>query len=79
MYSFHLLSHFLSIFFFYFLFYSSSLFFSYSLLSPLFLFLFKNERYLKRIFKDLFERQAFEDDGVYDWDMLKKKQEQGKY
>ena len=34
-------------------------------------------RYLKRIFKDLFERQAFEDDGVYDWDMLKKKQEQG--
>ena len=36
-------------------------------------------RYLKRIFKDLFERQAFEDDGVYDWDMLKKKQEQGKY
>ena len=34
-------------------------------------------RYLKRIFKDLFERQAFEDDGVYDWDMLKRKQEKG--
>jgi hypothetical protein len=34
-------------------------------------------RYLKRIFKDLFERQAFEDDGVYDWDLLKKQQEQG--
>lgn len=29
-------------------------------------------RYLKRIFRDLFERQAFEDDGVFDWDILKK-------
>ena len=27
--------------------------------------------------QDLFERQAFEDDGVYDWDLLKKQQEQG--
>jgi hypothetical protein len=34
-------------------------------------------RYLKRIFKDLFERQAFEDDGVYDWDVIKKQQEKG--
>ena len=33
-------------------------------------------RYLKRIFKDLFERQALEDDGVYDWDVLKRHQEQ---
>jgi hypothetical protein len=32
---------------------------------------------LKRIFKDLFERQAFEDDGVYDWDIIKKQQEKG--
>jgi len=38
---------------------------------------FSVARYLKRIFKDLFERQAFEDDGVYDWDLLKKQQEQG--
>jgi hypothetical protein len=29
-------------------------------------------RYLKRIFKDLFERQNFEDDGIFDWDILKK-------
>lgn len=34
-------------------------------------------RYLKRIFKDLFERQALEDDGLYDWDVLKHQQEQG--
>jgi serine/threonine protein kinase len=33
-------------------------------------------RYLKRIFKDLFERQSLEDDGVYDWDVLKRHQEQ---
>lgn len=33
-------------------------------------------RYLKRIFKDLYERQGFEDDGIFDWDLLKKKQEQ---
>eukprot|EP00605_Chrysophyceae_sp_TOSAG23-4_P002855 GSChrysophyteH1.ASY1.ANO1.3144.1 assembled CDS len=33
-------------------------------------------RYLKRIFKDLFDRQAFEDDGQYDWDVLKRRQEQ---
>jgi len=32
-------------------------------------------RYLKRIFKDLFERQGLEDDGVYDWDVLKRHQE----
>lgn len=29
-------------------------------------------RFLKRIFRDLFERQSFEDDGVFDWDILKK-------
>lgn len=29
-------------------------------------------RYLKRIFKDLFERSGYEDDGVYDWDVAKK-------
>jgi serine/threonine protein kinase len=34
-------------------------------------------RYLKRIFKDLFERQGFEDDNVFDWDILKKKNEKG--
>jgi serine/threonine protein kinase len=34
-------------------------------------------RYLKRIFKDLFDRQAFDDDGQYDWDVLKRHQEQG--
>lgn len=34
-------------------------------------------RYLKRIFKDLFDRQGFVDDGLYDWDILKKQQEQG--
>jgi hypothetical protein len=33
-------------------------------------------RFLKRNFKDLFERQSYEDDGVYDWDILKKQQEQ---
>lgn len=34
-------------------------------------------RYLKRIFKDLFERQALEDDLVYDWDVLKRHQDAG--
>mmetsp|Transcript_12940 Transcript_12940/g.12568 ORF Transcript_12940/g.12568 Transcript_12940/m.12568 type:complete len:390 (+) Transcript_12940:206-1375(+) len=34
-------------------------------------------RFLKRNFKDLFERQSYEDDGIYDWDVLKKQQEQG--
>merc|ERR1712070_1008072 len=34
-------------------------------------------RYLKRIFKDLFDHQGFVDDGLYDWDVLKKQQEQG--
>lgn len=29
-------------------------------------------RYLKRLFRDLFERQCFEDDGVFDWDIIKK-------
>jgi len=33
-------------------------------------------RYLKGIFRDLFERQSFEDDGVFDWDILRKKQQQ---
>ena len=32
-------------------------------------------RYLRRIFKDLFERQGLEDDGVYDWDVIKRRQE----
>ena len=31
-------------------------------------------RYLKRIFKDLYERNSFEDDGIFDWDNLKMKQ-----
>eukprot|EP01039_Chlorochromonas_danica_P001315 gene1315-1436_t len=31
-------------------------------------------RYLKRIFRDLFERQGFEDDGIFDWDLRKKAQ-----
>lgn len=34
-------------------------------------------RYLKKIFRDLFERQAFEDDGVFDWDVIKKQQQTG--
>lgn len=34
-------------------------------------------RLLKRLFKDLFERQGFEDDGIFDWDILKKQKEQG--
>lgn len=33
-------------------------------------------RYLKRLFKDLFERSGFEDNCVYDWDLLKKQEEQ---
>mmetsp|Transcript_18195 Transcript_18195/g.18248 ORF Transcript_18195/g.18248 Transcript_18195/m.18248 type:complete len:412 (-) Transcript_18195:702-1937(-) len=32
-------------------------------------------RYLKRVFKDLFDRQGCEDDGSFDWDVLKKQQE----
>jgi len=31
-------------------------------------------RYLKKMFRDLFERQSFEDDGVFDWDIIKKQQ-----
>jgi hypothetical protein len=34
-------------------------------------------RYLKRIFRDLFERQCFEDDGIFDWDIIKKAQQTG--
>jgi casein kinase 1 len=34
-------------------------------------------RYLKRIFRDLFERQHFEDDGIFDWDIIKKQQQGG--
>lgn len=30
---------------------------------------------MKRIFRDLFERQCFEDDGVFDWDIIKKTQQ----
>jgi hypothetical protein len=29
-------------------------------------------RYLRRIFKDLFERSGYEDDGIFDWDISKK-------
>lgn len=29
-------------------------------------------RYLKRLFRDLFERQCFEDDGIFDWDIIRK-------
>lgn len=32
-------------------------------------------RYLKRLFRELFERQGYEDDGLFDWDILKKQQE----
>jgi len=35
-------------------------------------------RYLKRIFMDLYESQGFENDGIFDWDILKKQQEQNK-
>lgn len=28
--------------------------------------------YLKTLFRDLFERQGYVDDGVFDWDSLKK-------
>lgn len=34
-------------------------------------------RYLKKMFRDLFERQSFEDDGVFDWDIIKKAQQSG--
>lgn len=33
-------------------------------------------RYLKRLFKDLFERSGFEDNCVYDWDLLRRQEEQ---
>lgn len=33
-------------------------------------------RYLKRLFKDLFERNGFEDNCVYDWDLVRKAEEQ---
>jgi hypothetical protein len=29
-------------------------------------------RYLKRILKELFEKQGYEDDGLYDWDAIKR-------
>lgn len=29
-------------------------------------------RYLKRILRDLYERRGFEDDGIFDWDVIKK-------
>lgn len=32
-------------------------------------------RYLKRILKELFEKQGYEDDGLYDWDAIKKQEE----
>ena len=31
-------------------------------------------RYLKRILKELFEKQGYEDDGLYDWDAIKKQE-----
>lgn len=34
-------------------------------------------RYLKKIFKDLFERAGYEDDGVYDWDLSLKPRADG--
>ena len=33
---------------------------------------------MKKIFRDLFERQSFEDDGVFDWYILKKTQQQAR-
>ena len=33
-------------------------------------------RYLRRLFKDLFERSGFEDNCVYDWDLLRRQEEQ---
>jgi casein kinase 1/casein kinase I family protein HRR25 len=32
-------------------------------------------RYLKRILKELFEKQGYEHDGLYDWDAIKKQEE----
>ena len=32
-------------------------------------------RYLKRILKELFDKQGYEDDGLYDWDAIKKQEE----
>eukprot|EP01038_Epipyxis_sp_PR26KG_P009126 gene9126-12310_t len=34
-------------------------------------------RLLKRIFRDLFERQGYEDDGVFDWDIIKRAAQSG--
>jgi hypothetical protein len=34
-------------------------------------------RYLKRIFRDLFERSGFEDDGLFDWDLALKPKADG--
>ncbi len=36
-------------------------------------------RYLKRIFKDLFERAGYEDDGIYDWDLSLKARSDGTF
>lgn len=36
-------------------------------------------RYLKRIFKDLFERAGYEDDGLYDWDLSLKAKTDGSF
>ena len=33
--------------------------------------------YLKRIFRDLFERSGFEDDGIFDWDLALKAKADG--
>ena len=36
-------------------------------------------RYLKRLFKDLFERAGYEDDGVFDWDLSLKAKSDGSF
>lgn len=33
-------------------------------------------RYLKKLFRDLFERENFVDDGIFDWDIIKKQQQE---
>lgn len=32
--------------------------------------------YLKRLFKDLFDRSGFEDDNIFDWDIIRQQEEQ---
>ena len=35
-------------------------------------------RYLKKLFRDLYERQGFADDGEFDWEILKNQRDQQK-